>query len=313
VASGGDDRRQCRAGVLDGVVRMDSVGDIRLVTAEHPAREAGWYDWSRPMPLSYSAVFPTRVDPCIVTLSRGWGFENSDARTIARLIQAAAVLSRSRVRLGLRDRLRGRRPVEIGAGPDATGLRSSAPVVDALSNLAECVCTRCSSDPLPLRAAARVLGAWATTTDLPLDTEIRREAAEAGLKVLEGEPEAVLRAVATRFATYDDQGAFAGLVEAGRAIREAGVGPILDPVAFLEAEIGLGLPGPMTFGRVAAGLGLVCATTEDERLDYVCDDLVEEMRYSGWLIGRDADRRVLIEVMRTMQAARRSAPVRDAA
>ncbi len=99
---------------------------------------------------------------------------------------------------------------------------------------------------------------------------------------------------------------------AERVIRERGEGPILDPLAFIEAEIELGLPGPVTFGRVAVGLCLVCATTEDAKPDYVCDDVVEEMRYSGWLIGRDADRRVLIELLRALQQSRRG-PAKEAA
>ncbi len=314
VPAGGNDQAQCREHAVDGIVRMDAVGDIHLRTAEHPAREAAWYDWSKAMPLSYSAVFPMRVDPCMVTLSRGWGFDHRDARLIARLIQTAAILSRSRTRLGLSDRLRGRRPFDLAGetGPEGT-LRSHAMLVGAMSRLAESVCTERDADPVPLKSAARVLGAWASTTDAAIDPELRKEAVEASLRVLEGEPEAILRAVATRFATYDDNTAFAGVLEAVRAIRAAEHGPILDPVAFLEAEIELGLPGPMTFGRVAAGLCLVGATTEDAKLDYVCDDLIEEMRYSGWLIGRDADRRVLIEVARAVQQARRRGPAREAA
>lgn len=314
VGAGSDDRRECASQRLDGVVRLDAVGDICFRTAEHPEREAGWYDWSRPLPLSYSSVFPMRIDPCMVTLSRGWGFEPAEARLISRLIQAAAILSRTRSRLGVTDRLHGRVPVELCGGGEAGDLlRANALVVHAVSNLAESVCRDRSADAFALKAAARVVGAWASTTDVPVDPEVRREAAESALRVLEGEPEAILRAVATRFATYDDDAAFAGALEAERVIRERGEGPILDPLAFIEAEIELGLPGPVTFGRVAAGLSLVCASTEDAKLDYVCDDLVEEMRYSGWLIGRDADRRVLIELLRVLQKARRRGPAKEAA
>jgi hypothetical protein len=312
VAAGGEDRAECVRRCLDGVVRMDAVGDVRLATAEHPEREAGWYDWARPMPMSYSAVFPMRIDPCIVTLSRGWGFDPPDARVIARLIQAAAVLSRSRPRLGLGDRLWGRRPLDLAGGRGA-GADLQSLLIGSVSRLAESVCTDRKADGFAMKAAARVVGAWATTTDFAIDPEIRREAAEASLRVLEGEPGAILRAVAARFAAYDDGAAFAGIAEAERAIRESEQGPILDPVAFLEAELELGLSGAMTFGRVAAGLCLVCATTEDARLDYVCDDLAEEMRYSGWLIGRDADRRTLIDVMRAVQRSRRGDGARQAA
>ena len=78
------------------------------------------------------------------------------------------------------------------------------------------------------------------------------------------------------------------------------------------AEVECGLPGPLTLGRVAACVCLVCATSPAERVPFIRADFMDDARYSAWLVGRDQDRAVLYEVFRVMERTM-VAPVRRAA
>ena len=78
----------------------------------------------------------------------------------------------------------------------------------------------------------------------------------------------------------------------------------------LSCELEHGPYSPMTLGRVAAGICLLCASSPTERLAYLRDDLLEDMRYSGWLVGRDTERAVLIDVFRAIERARRGESAR---
>ena len=59
----------------------------------------------------------------------------------------------------------------------------------------------------------------------------------------------------------------------------------------------------MSVGRAAAGICLVCASTEPERVPFIRDDMLEEMAYARWLVGRDQDRGLLIRVFLEIQHA----------
>jgi len=154
------------------------------------------------------------------------------------------------------------------------------------------------------RAAARVASGWLAATDAPVDIETRRRLVDACVRVLPEEPEVLLRAAAMRFAAWEDRSALEALGRADRAIRSSEHRETIDQLPFLQSELEMGLPGPFTLGRVAAGICLVCATSPDERFWHIRGDVLDDMRYSAWLVGRDQDRAALVEVFRALERTR---------
>jgi len=155
------------------------------------------------------------------------------------------------------------------------------------------------------KAAARGISAWLATTDSWVDVAIRRRGADAALAVVGDEPEVLLRAAAVRMAVGDDGSAKELLLLAEHHIRSSDPTQVTNHLAFLQAELEMGLPSPMTLGRVAAGICLVCATSPSEQLPYIRGDVMDDVRYSAWLVGRDQDRAVLDQVFRNLELARR--------
>lgn len=279
-------------GPLDAAVSAGN-GLLRITTRESEEREASWYDWSNPRPLSYSSVFPLRVDPSRLTLGE---WDGASPEAVAALAVAAAALSRSPARLTLADRLAGRRAV------------SAATVDAAMQRLVEVALDE--DCPPALRAPAlRAAGAYLSTAERA-DAALRLRVARAAASALPGEPEAHLRLAAACFAGMDDEAGYDAAARAELLIRSTRPEPIQNHLAFLQSEVELGLPTPATLGRVAAGIALVCACAPVERVPYMRDDLLDDLRYSGWLVGRDQDRAVLIELFRRLGAG---APMKAAA
>jgi hypothetical protein len=306
----GAEQPVCRARVLDAVVRVCSQGAVRVTTSESPERESAWHDWARPRPLSYASAFPLRVDPTQATLCDPGEFSSHDVRLMRALVEAAAVSARTPARLTLGDRLGGRRPMTLRPGSEDV-IVEHAGADAALRRLAELAIDPGWS-PALARTALRVASGWLASCD-HADAGLRRRVAEAAAQSMSDEPEALLRLAAARFATLDDAGGFEAIVTADRFLRKNRPEPILDHLAFLQSEVELGLPTPTTLGRVAAGICLVCAAAPDDRLPYIRDDVLDDLRYSGWLVGRDQDRAVLIEVFRVLERARETGDHKAAA
>lgn len=308
---GGDPASQLRRHALDAIIRHRPHESLTMTTSEHPGKEAAWYDWALPRPLTYASLFPARLDAAQVTIDDFDPADPSDTPLIAAMARAAAALSRNAARLSLADRLRGRHPDP--ALPQGTPSLSES----CLSELAHHLVNSSGSTPsVARRAAARVVSAWLSAADGWLDMNFRRSGVEAALAVLGDEPEVLLRAAAVRFAACDDRSGLDALVRAERVIRSSHQQDAADHLPFLQAEVELGLPGPMTLGRVAAAICLVCATSPASRLPYIRGDFMDDARYSAWLVGRDQDRAVLVEVFRALEEGRtttESAPMRRAA
>jgi hypothetical protein len=304
MTAGIEDGADLRRHRLDAIVRRRDTG-LRIATLEHEGRDAAWYDWSSQRPLSYASVFPLRIDPAQISLIDVEAGDLEQAVLIAQVSQLAAALSRSPRRLTLADRLFGRRAM---AGlPPAGGDPRSVPAAadECMRFLAEQVTMWTSTESCSVRrAAARAASAWVATTEAWLDIAFRRRVVEAAAAMLQNEPELQLRLAAIRFASGDDQAGYHALCRADHLIREQGHEQIVDHLAFLEAELDLGTPGPMTLGRVAAGICLVCASSAAERIAYIRGDLMDDIRYSSWLVGRDQDRAVLMGVFRVLEQAR---------
>jgi len=270
----------CRRHRLDAVVSRHGGGPVRIVTNERAGRHAALLDWAAPDTPSLAAAFPHRIDTQGVTIDAPAPLADPDAHAVRDLALAAAALARHPARLGLPDRLFGRRPV---AHHDAL-IHRLADRLDA---------------PGPAeRTIARVVSAWAVNRDPPL---VERCAAHART-----DPTVQLRLAAARFALGDDRRALDALTHADRLLRSGDPPARFDHAAFVEAELRCGDDAPITLARVAVGVCLLCAATPVDRLRFIRDDIDEEMRFAPWLVGRDQDRRLLLEVFRELERCRRA-------
>ena len=298
----------CREHALDAVVTRTS-GRLEVVTLERPGHDAGWYDWSVTRPYSYVQVFPMRIDCARMTLETP---ETDEDACLARAaIEAAAVLARSPARLTLADRLAGRSPA-TGVRPEVERFGPYRQCRDGvervMQRLTELLLSRAAS-PRPLmmeRACARAVGAWLTTWGGEISDTHRRQRLEAIARINADEPDTMLRLAAARFACFDDAAGLDALVRADRMLRHAELMPGIDQFTFIQGELQVGQPTPLTIGRVAAGLCLLSATMPVERLPFCREDLGEEMEFSRLLVGRDQDRALLLSVFREIERGRRA-------
>jgi hypothetical protein len=273
--------------------------------------EPSWSDWSSPMPLGYASVFPLRVDPQTVTLPDINVESPASALLVARLAEAAGVLSQSAGRLGIHKRPRNAQGVAQSRTPGAP----ERVMRDLSSALRTAIDT--GSRDATSRASARVLGAWSVTSDSTLTPEERLDIAALADRVIGDEPESALRLAAAQFAVYSDKDAVATLQRAMRMLRAAPQRCQADPLAFILSELELGSAGNLTLGRVASGICLLWATAPRENLKYLRDDLMDDLRHAGWLTGREQDAELLSSIIVAMEKARgdegQSQPVREAA
>ncbi|MCB9840775.1 MAG: hypothetical protein H6809_03880 [Phycisphaeraceae bacterium] len=302
-----DDDVLCERYGLDGVLTVDADGRGVLLTCERAEREAAWYDWGQNRPISYASVFPGRLDPMQVTLGE---IDAGDAGTVETITRAACVLSRHPARLGGVDRASGRRPIELPVAAEQTGEDGAEAnwVAGAMAELIEAVeawpVGRPPTDAI--RVAARVASAWLAGTVCTLEGEERLAGVEAAARILGDEAEVLLRLGAVRIAAGRDEAGLEALCRADEALAGDADLAQVDPFAFLQAELGAGESGAMTLGRVAAGICMVCARTGDDRIPYLRDDIMDDMRYAEWLIGADPDRLLLYQVFDRIASERRT-------
>jgi len=306
-----DDHVLCERHALDAVVTADADARVQIATHERLGRDASWYDWGARRPIAYASVFPGRLDPSLATLGP---VDAADAPVLAALTAAACTLSRHPARLDAIDRARGRRPIDL---PVASATNTdSHPVVTALQALVDHVESWPVGKPPSgaIRVAARVTSAWLAGTACGQEPADRLPGLEAAARILSDEPEAMLRLASVRLAAGKDDLGLAALVDADALLRESGEVAQVDPFAFLQAELEAGESNPMTVGRVAAGICMVCTHTPAERLAYLRDDIMDDMRYAEWLVGSDPDRVLLYRVFDEIAAfRRRGEPVLQAA
>ncbi|MFN0134194.1 MAG: hypothetical protein ACKVW3_16900 [Phycisphaerales bacterium] len=311
IPSGRDDDADLKRFHLDALVRQQGQGPVRVVSPEADGLDAAWFDWSAQRPLTYGSIFPLRVDAAQVNLGEIDPGSRDDLTLAACLVRAMATLSRSPARLTLADRLRGRRPVQ--RGDLRPGRAPTGPAESCLLELAGLITRPADRITDARRAAARVAGAWLASTDARLELDVRRRGVDAALDILGDEPEALLRAAALRLASGDDEAAFAAMVRADAVISRQNDGSVHDHLAFLQAEFEMGAPGPLTLGRVGAGIVLAAASSPPDRLTYVRSDIMDDIRYSSWLVGRDQDQALLVRLFSVLERARMAPPQSRAA
>ena len=285
---------------FDAVVASASDGRPEITLRESEGREAAWFDWGSARPISYPALFPVRLDCARISFASEPRTE-PHTRLLRALIEAACVLARSDARTDLVDRLAGRVPADTRRDAVSTSDRAAW---SALSNLAQVLTeTPVAQDqpgdaPALGAAAARVVGAWAATADDRLSDDRRRAFAMAASSHAPAEPESWFRLAAVHFATLDDASGFDALSRAEALVRaSANLAIHADQHVFLSAELSADDGQCTTLGRVAAGLGLLLSTLSGDRLRYVADDLRDELRFAGLLVGRDQDHRLLLELV----------------
>lgn len=287
-----DEPRAMRRLRLDALIVQPAHSPLRVVFPESEGREAAWFDWGGERPLSYASVFPHRVDAGQATLGEVDWFDDAEVALLRALVEAGGVLARHPTRLTLTDRLGGRQAIE-----------SPETAAGVMATLAERLAGSSGESALA-RAAARVVGAYFASGSGRVRPETRRLAVECAARVLEGEPEAALRAAAMRLASGEEAEAMLAIRRAEVLLRSRPRETHVDHLAFIQSELATGVPGPLTLGRIAAGLGLLVATTPVERLDYLKDDIAEDLRYSGLLIGRDQDHAMLLDLLRNLCTGR---------
>lgn len=302
-----DDADRMSELMLDGlIVSSDDDGlDMRILL--HPGHDATWYDWGTERPLSYTSVFPLRLDCERLTCS----LSRQDSPELVRaLIDAAAWSSRWPSRLTLRDRVSGRQPcvqMRRGAETPRPWRPQSEPFVRCMQVLLQRVCGlgRPVVVTSSMRIAARIVSAHLTTSDTPMTDTVRRAGIEACAAIARDEPEILLRLAAARLACTDDDAGMEAIRWADRAMRGRDVMPGIDPYSFLQAEMGMDQHAPLAVGRLAAGVCMLASPMSAEKIAFVREDLTEDMQFSGLLVGREQDQRLLMDVMRTLEASRR--------
>jgi hypothetical protein len=294
VASETGDRDACRSLDLDAMLVALPAG-MKILTREHRQREAAWFDWGSTRPLSYPAVFPTRLDCGQVTVDESPAGD-VEVHLLRAILEAAAVSSRASARLVLADRWGGRKAVDEGGVLD-----------DAMSRLAG-VFQQASLGQVRSahRAAARVLSAWALADRPGGFSPRQRQLAELCARCAGNEAEVMLRLGAARLADLDDAGGRQALLAADRMLRDRPTLPGVDNEAFVQAELDQGRHDPLAVGRVAAGIVLACAAMPVEKLVFTQGDLLDEMRFSAWLVGRDQDRTLVHCLTRELVSQRRA-------
>lgn len=306
----GNQQSLCGSYALDAVVRCTPEGGLEMTTAVAVGREATLDDWAATLPISYSAVFPALLDTERVTLPEDW--KHSPALAMS-LFAAAATQSRSLHRLGLRDVAQGRRAFCPPTDP-LTGREMYAGSADARATAMRALCAALTLAPeheaRGVRGiAARVASAYlATAHGLP--EHERRACTEAAFRACPEDAAVALRCAAVRIGCGDDAGGLEAILQADELLRTAEFSHV-PQTAFIEGELASANDAPMAIGRIAAGLCLLHATEPASILATLREDLEEEMAFSGLLVGRDPDRRLLLEVDAAL-AARHPAPARQA-
>lgn len=292
---------------LDAHLRMDARGGLLLTIPESRQRQAAWHDWSMQRPVTFANLFPGRVDCSELTLSSD--VARPGATWFLRcLIEAAAGLSRHPSRLSTQDRLNGRTPridtlkaVDLPPTGDHTRDAQRLMIRGLWESLREASELPCRHACVP---AARLVTAFVAGVDDDLPESNRSEMAETSAALSPQEPEVMLRLAATRFANYADSLAIDALLTADRLLRGNEMNAGSSQLPFLQAELEAGRGTPLSLGRVAAGVAMICASLDTSKLAYFRDDVLDDARYSDWLIPKDQDRRVLVEVFRAIMAER---------
>ncbi|OAB63746.1 hypothetical protein AY599_04795 [Leptolyngbya valderiana BDU 20041] len=277
-------------------------GAVVIHVTESPDDPAAWHDWSLALPLSYSSLFPLRIDPARVTLA---SFDWSDAGAVAvlrSLLEVAALLGRYPSRLGFGDRLRGR---------PALGLMLGSPVVSdpaldrACSNLAGMLHQRQRDGIGDVDyAAMRVLAAYLSWTGCGMLPDERVAAARTIGRLGPTEGETCLRACVAAFAGGHEVLGFDLMLTGHERLSIERPEPLVDPMEYLISDISYNRGGAETLGKLAAGLAYATALIDRPRVAYVLDDVVDEVMTADWLTVNPETREQVLAMIEALSTVR---------
>ncbi|UYV14033.1 MAG: hypothetical protein NCW75_07010 [Phycisphaera sp.] len=301
--SGEGDAAQWRRLGFDAVIEQVAPdAPLTIRTAEAPESPAAWHDWSLALPLSYSSLFPLRIDAAQITLeSFDWSDEGAVA-VLRSLLETAALLSRYPSRLGLGDRLRGR---------PALGLMLGSPVVAdpaldrAFSHMVAVLSDRQQGRVAEVeRSAMRVLGVYLSWTGCGMMPEDRVAAARTIGRLGPGEGETYLRACVAAFSGGHEVLGYDLMLTGHERLALERPEPLVDPMEYLISDISFNRGGAETMGKLAAGLAYATALIDSPRVAYVLDDVRDEVMSANWLeVDPDTREQVLamIEALSTVR------------
>ncbi|MCC7387522.1 MAG: hypothetical protein IT431_02010 [Phycisphaerales bacterium] len=307
LASWEDPQSACRRHLFDAAVFHDGEGPVRIVTLERPGQPAGVVEWADLVgELTFAKLFPSRVDPAAVVIEGATRTRVREGADLLRaLVESAATLARCEPRISLADRVLGRRATDMVERPAGLALWRSPRSVAAgvIAHLVRTAGEHAETWPEAASIAADAGSAFLIAAEDLNPTERHAGLLSASTSAAAGATAALRLGAACIGALHDDEG-MECLVRADKLLRD-GSTPLakLDHAAFLESELAHGSGDPMSVGRAAAGICLVCAAAEPQRVSFLRDDMLEEMAYAGWLVGRDQDRGLLIRVFLEIEHA----------
>ena len=291
----------CEQHALDAVVFALPNGGLRIVTLRRRGLDASLPDWSFDRPVTLGTLFPHRIDPGVVEIGR------ASVQLQRAMIDAAVVMTRLPSRLGLADRLAGRRAIDGKATHRAVRPIEQAKAdtpAQVMAALLEAAGAEGVFESYAAQTAIRAASAWAASTPLTrraVDDHAQRELLERAAQLAPTSLSTRLRLAAARFAVLDDKGGLDELAVSYELLRTQRV--IRDntvDAAFLDEALRESPDNSTSVGKVAAGLTLLIGSTPPDQLNYLRDDLLDEARYADWLIGRDPDTTLLDMVFRRL-------------
>ncbi len=292
--------------IFDAVVSRSEEGEIRVATPEAPGRDAAWHNPATARPITFSTLFPGRVDFAEAAFPADAA--GAELQLLRTFIETAAAFSRHPSRLTLDDRFCGRLAY-IHAEVATRVPHSRDPFQNVQRMLVielGAALERQEGPTTPLRrAVARLVSAYLAGSDDEFPDALRHALLERCVVAAPDEPEVLLRAAAGRVAAYADDTAIEAIVRGEAALRDHPLAARTDQTPFLQAELQMGQGTPVSLGRVAAGIALVCSGLDNARAEIVRDDLLDEARFSHWMIPREQDRRFVMGVFRAILTARR--------
>jgi len=295
-----------RAELLDAVVRLGPLGQILITTprlAQANALTETQADWAAPGPLTHAGLFPPCIRAHAATVV-GLDLDRAGDRAALRLaIELFVALRRDPLQLQLADRLAGTLPFDT---PD----RSHQQRIDEiLVALADASVTSEQGPDHPFAAiAARLVSARLTSDACTLDLSDRRLRLENAVAARHPDPVLLLRLAALRAADLDDDAAINAMIRADRLIRARQPGfASLENLAFLQSELEHSPDTALCLGRVAAGIALLASTTPPSRLDFLRTDVLDDLRHTPRLLGRDHDVAFMHRVFRAIEQSRENA------
>jgi hypothetical protein len=267
---------------LDAIIeQLGPSSPLAIRTAEAPDAPAAWHDWSLALPLSYSSLFPGRIDPAQVTLHDFDWARPASVAVLRSLLEAAALLSRYPSRVGLGDRLRGRPALGLMLGSPVV----SDPALDRMFSHMAATLADCEREHVgeAERAAMRVLATYLAWTGCGLLPDDRVAAARTIGRLGPAEGETCLRACVAAFAGGHEVLGFDLMLTGHERLTMERPEPLIDPMEYLISDISYNRGGGETMGKLAAGLAYATAFIDHPRVAYVLDDVRDEVMSANWL------------------------------